>query len=361
MNWSSIMDGKLVFPRPVLMSSLKPTVFVGDAFIIAYFNCWCKLNSAMIHGTMYVTRCAFIFIASVFDSFDEILVMRFSNIERIAKLNIGDVGSLVDCQLNRPFFLGLQSAICVDFSTEGGLNASANIFGITVDSNVELPIDGSVDASGKKSQSIFAAMYCLLSLSKNRQEAESTDSPVKTERSLSRTLSLNLNSDAGRAPAESASLPQTQKRSTSGKFIPKRHSTSSTASSLSQVTVLQDIASSGPDDAATLGLPPNQRVMRRDSIRAHADILLRHINSLRNCYEVNFSGTRFTSRDPPILTRADWDAILPFIWYLVRFLFLAGCSRSLLYCSNFVIAVLWFSIQDNTLNFPTHPNATCLV
>jgi hypothetical protein len=267
----------------------------------------------MMPGTMYVTRCAFIFIASVFDSFDEVVVMRFSNIERIAKLNVGDVGSLVQCHLNRPFFIGMQSAICVDFTTDSGSITSANLFGITVDCNIELPVDGSVDASGKKSPSIFAAMYSLLSLSKNRQEAESTGS--RASHSLSRSGPFHVPSDACRTAADSVTLPPMQKRSMSGKFFIKRNSSSVYSASLPQLTVLQDIASAVPDDAASVNLSSSQRVVRRDSIRAHAACLLRHINALRNCYEVNFTGTRFTSHDPPILTRADWDAILPFIWY----------------------------------------------
>ena len=311
LNWSSITEGKLVYTRPVLMSSLKPSVFVGDAFIIAYFNCWCKLNRAMMHGTLYVTRCAFIFIATVFDSFDEVLVMRCSKIERITKLNVGDVDSLCQLDLNRPFFVGLQSAICVDFATESGSNASAILFGITVDSNhsnVELPVDGSVESSGKKSPSIFAAMYSLLSLSKNRQAAESTEAPMSSP-TINKANSVKFSVDASR--------PVLSKRSMSGSFAlaPKRNSLL-----LSQLTLLQDFAAAGPDDTAANVAVSGPRV-RRDSIRSLAGGLLRHITSFRNCYEVNFTGTRFITRDSPILTRADWDVILPFIWYCASCVF----------------------------------------
>ena len=86
------------------------------------------------------------------------------------------------------------------------------------------------------------------------------------------------------------------------------------AQSLPQLASLQDIVVASSDDASANVASPGLRV-RRDSIRSHAGSLLRHITTLKNCYEVNFSGTRFTLRDHPIMSRADWDAILPFIWY----------------------------------------------
>jgi hypothetical protein len=68
------------------------------------------------------------------------------------------------------------------------------------------------------------------------------------------------------------------------------------------------------DEAIANRLSSGERI-RLGSSRIHAQSLLHHINALRNCYEINFTGARVAARDPPILTRADWDAISPFIWY----------------------------------------------
>ena len=116
-----------------------------------------------------------------------------------------------------------------------------------------------------------------------------------------------------------AMRPNLPKRSMSGNFAVKRNSLS-----LPQLTLLQDFATAGPDDTAANAAASGSRV-RRDSIRSHASSLLRHITAFRNCYEVNFTGTRFTTRDPPILTRADWDVILPFIWYCASCLCFVQC------------------------------------
>jgi hypothetical protein len=295
-NWSSFMDGKLVYTRPLHMSSLIPTIFVGDAFLIASFDCWCKVNRALMHGTLYITRSAFVFIASVFNSVNEVLVMRLSNMERITKVNFGDAESLVQLDMNRPFFDGMHSGIRLDFMTDSGSLAFAILFDVTVDSSAVLPIDGSVDSSGKKTFSIFAAMYSLLSLAKNRQEAERketatlptadrTDSPLPTSKSFNRRIS--------------------------GASASKRFSASS-SQACSQLQALQDFAKMSFDDSSSKGLS-SQRV-KSHSIRSSAECLLRHIHTLGNCYETSFTGTRFISREPPIFTRADWDAISPFIW-----------------------------------------------
>jgi hypothetical protein len=286
-NWSSIMEGKLVFPRPVQISSLKPMIFSGNAFVIARFNCWCKLDRAMLYGTLYVTRSAFIFMADVFDSFLEILIMRFEKIELITKLNVGNIASLVQLDLNRAFFLDMQSAIHVDFTTDFGSNMSAILFGITSDSNVTLPVDGYVDSSGKKTSSIFAAMYSLLSLSKNRQKHECSET----------------------RPSSIRSVGSLQHRSSLGRFQAKRTSGSSLNQLIPQLQLLQDFAAKSNEEAVV----KSSRVIH-DSIRAHSEVLLGHIQSVRNCYETNLMGTRFVTRDPQILTRADWDAITPFIW-----------------------------------------------
>ena len=292
-SWSSILDGKLV-TRPFLFSTLKPTMFMGDAFLIASFNCWCKLSRAMMHGTLYVTRSAFIFIASVFGSFDEVVVMRCSNVERITKLNIGDVDSMFQLDMNRPFFLGMQNAIRLDFTTDSGVSMTAILFWITVDSNVETPVDGCVDPSGKKSPSIFAAMYHLLSLTKNRQEAEMSEEVQPPSREAPKRSSLTAGTPAVRSTSSST----------------KRPSTSSPL--LQQLQLLQEPAKISPDDSRTTG-----RGKRHSSRSVHeaATGLLRHINSNKNCYETNFASTRFLTRDPPIMTHADWDTLSPFIWY----------------------------------------------
>jgi len=298
-SWSSILEGKLAVARPIYFSTLKPTMFTGDAFLIASFNCWCKLNRAMMHGTLFVTRSAFIFIASVFGSYDEVLVIRFSSVERITKLNISDVDSLVQLDMNRPFFLGMNSAIRLDFTTDSGVSTSAILFGITVDSNVDVPIDGSVDQSGKKSPSIFAAMYNLLSLTKNRQEAERSDvQPLARE-----------------APKK-ASMTSS---SAAGPSLTRSSSSFHKAGSMQPFEQLQSIQESAkvPFDDAPSRLSSSQRGKRLSSQTVHeaASLLIRHINAHRNCYESSFTSRRFINRDPPIMTLADWDALAPFIWY----------------------------------------------
>jgi hypothetical protein len=305
-NWSLIMDGKLVFLRPVLLSSLKPTVFGGDAFIVARFNCWCKLNRAMLHGTLFVTRSAFIFIASGFDSFDEILVIRFTKIERITKLNVVDIESLVQLDLNRAFFLDLQSAICIDLVTDVE-SVPVILFGITVDSNIAVPVDGCIDAMGKKSPSIFAAMYSLLSLSKTRQEAESAEIAKELPKSSSfrRVNSTELPSPSASPLSRTTSLSLGKPSTKRTLVIPVQ--------GIPQLQVLHEFSKLNLDETAAKGLPSIERV-RRGSIRTHAQCLLRHIHAHRNCYETNFSGTRVATRDPPMLTRADWETISPFMW-----------------------------------------------
>jgi hypothetical protein len=302
-NWSLIMEGKTVFSRPVLMSSLKPTIFSGDAFVVARFDCWCKLNRALMHGTLYATRSAFIFIACVFDSFDEIVVMQFTKIERITKLNIVDVEALVELDLNRPFFLDIQSAIRIDLNTDSG-SVPVILFGITVGSDVAAPVDGTIDSSGKKSPSIFAAMYSLLSLSKARQEAAST--------SLSSDLPSTSTFRRVNSTSSSTSAAILSK-STAKSFI-KRNSLTVAQQAIPQLQSLLDMLKAPHDEASAKGLSSGERI-RLGSCRVHAQSLMHHINAQRNCYEINFTGTRVPARDPPILTRADWDAISPFIWY----------------------------------------------
>jgi hypothetical protein len=286
------------------MSSLKPTIFSGDAFVVARFDCWCKLNRAVMHGTLYATRSAFIFIACVFDSFDEIVVMQFTKIERITKLNVVDVESLVQLDLNRSFFLDIQSAIRIDFKSDVG-SVPVILFGITVDSDVAAPVDGTIDSSGKKSPSIFAAMYSLLSLSKAREEAASVCT------SLSRDLP-SPSSFRRVNSTDSSTTTAILSRSTGKSFI-KRNSVTVAQQVIPQLQLLQDMLKTPHDEAIAKGLSSGERI-RLGSSRMHAQSLIHHINALRNCYEINFTGTRVAARDPPILTRADWDAISPFIW-----------------------------------------------
>ena len=297
-SWSSILEGKLAVARPIYLSTLKPTMFTGDAFLIASFNCWCKLNRAMMHGTLFVTRSAFIFIASVFGSYDEVLVIRFSTVERITKLNISDVDSLVQLDMNRPFFLGMNSAIRLDFTTDSGVSTSAILFGITVDSNVDVPVDGSVDQSGKKSPSIFAAMYNLLSLTKNRQEAERSDvQPLAREAPKKASMTSS--------PAAGPSLIRSS-------------SSFHKAGIMQPFEQLQSIQESAkiPFDDAPSRLSSSQRGKRLSSQTVHeaASLFIRHINAHRNCYETTITSTRFINRYPPIMKLAYWDALAPFIW-----------------------------------------------